>query len=356
MVDFYLYFIATTGFFVLILIFFKNFSKPKGNLITPADAITVIIPFRNEEGNLQLLIESLLSQSKHPASIIFVDDHSSDHSCEIISKNNNFKLIHLPEELTGKKEAIRFAIKNVSTKYCLTIDADTWFGEDFFEQIKIQEGVDMQIRPVLMKSKSLIGHFGKVEHSFFNALNKLLSPVYILSSSGANLLFKKATYDKLNDFESHRHIASGDDHYLLRAFQAGEAKITVSELKPDVVYTESTNSLAEYFDQRIRWLGKTRLKTTAAELFVGFLIMVYFTGGFIAMIYTLLIGEIDLLLILIFGRWLLDSLVFLNYSIPLKDSSYWWWIPFFQFIYPVLFISVLLGSLFFKPKWKGRNT
>jgi glycosyltransferase involved in cell wall biosynthesis len=360
MIDFYFYFIATVGLFILVMIFVKNYSKPKGIVIAPADEISVIIPFRNEESNLEPLLNSLLIQSKLPASIIFVDDHSSDNSSDIISasisKNKKFTLIHLPEKLNGKKEAIRFAIRNVNTKYCLTIDADTWFDQHFFQQMTVNNDVDMQIRPVIMKGNTIIGHFASAEHSFFNALNKLLSPIYIITSSGANLLFKKSAFDKLDKLDSHRHIASGDDHYLLRDFQAGNAEVSVSDSKNDIVYTNSTNSIRDYFNQRIRWLSKTKIKTTIAELSIGFLIAIYLIGGFFALIYALVIGRIDLFLILLIGRWLVDSLVFLNYTVSLRQSSHWWWLPFFQLIYPILFISVLFGSLFYKPQWKGRNT
>ncbi|PHR49138.1 MAG: hypothetical protein COA32_03560 [Fluviicola sp.] len=360
MIDFYFYFTATTGLFVLVMILVKNFSKPKGLNNCSADEITVIIPFRNEATKLQPLIKSLLNQSILPSSIIFVDDHSSDHSCEIISTSLNEKkevsLIHLPKDLNGKKQAIRFAIRKVNTKYCLTIDADTWFKEQFFQKLTVSENIDMQIRPIIMKGDSIIGHFAGTEYTFFNALNKLLSPIYILSSSGANLLFKKSTFDELDNFESHRHIASGDDHYLLRAFQHGKTKITVSDAKNDLVFTDSTNSLNDYFNQRMRWLGKTKVKTTVSELFIGLLIVIYLIGGFLSITYLLFIGRVDLFLILFFGRWIIDSLSFLNYTIPLRQSSHWWWLPFFQLLYPILFISVLLGSLFFKPKWKDRKT
>jgi cellulose synthase/poly-beta-1,6-N-acetylglucosamine synthase-like glycosyltransferase len=360
MVDIYFYFLTAIGCFILILIFIKNFSKPNFNIESPIGEVTVIIPFRNESANLKRLIGSFAQQSKLPQNILFVDDHSSDDSSSIISEylkqNTNATLLHLPETLTGKKEAIRFAIRNVESAYCLSMDADIWFDQDFFDQMMVQEKVDMQIRPVVMKGSSLIGHFAGAEHSFFNALNKLLSPIYVLSSSGANLLFKKSAFDKLDNFESHRHIASGDDHFLLRDFQAGQAEISVSDAKKDLVFTESTNSMNDYFNQRIRWLGKTKLQATITELFIGLLIAIYLIGGLLTLIYLLFIGRFDLFLILFFGRWILDSLVFLNYTIPLKQSSHLLWLPFFQLIYPILFISVLLGSLFLKPQWKGRNT
>lgn len=344
----------------MVLILIKNFSKRTSTVQSPIDDVTVIIPFRNEEANLQLLIKSFANQSVLPKHILFVNDHSSDDSCDIIidylEQNSNASLIHLPESLEGKKEAIRFAIRNVESIYCLTIDADIWFDQHFFEQMMIQDQVDMQIRPVIMKGESIIGHFAGIEHSFFNALNKLLSPIYILSSSGANLLFKKSTFEKLDDFESHRHIASGDDHYLLRDFQAGKARIKVSDASSDLVFTHATNSFKGYFNQRIRWLGKTKLKATISELFIGLFIITYLIGGFLMMIYFLFNGRIDLFLILLLVRWFIDSILLLNYSIPLKQPFHWWWLPLFQLIYPFLFISVLFGSLFFKPKWKGRTT
>ncbi|MEX2483503.1 MAG: glycosyltransferase [Brumimicrobium sp.] len=358
MIEFYFYFIAVLGVLFIALICLNHFSKSQESAEI-VDQTTVIIPFRDEALNLGKLLESLKCQTKLPAHIIFVNDHSSDSSVDLVNEylksNDDASLINLPKNQFGKKKAIRFGLNNVETEYVLTIDADTWFNKDFFEKLRIQANTDMQIRPVVMKATSCIGHFASLEHSFFNALNKLIAPIYVLTASGANLLFKKATFEELDDIKTHQHIASGDDHYLLRSFQSGSANISLSSSKEAVVYTESANSISAYFKQRIRWLSKTKLKTTFPELLIGLFITMYLIGGFVALVYLLLIGRFDLFLMLFAGRLIIDSLVFLNYAFQIKQLSYYWLKPIFQLIYPILFISALIASLLFKPKWKGRK-
>lgn len=353
-------FISFFGGLLHLIFVFRLFSKKMQPNKSISNKLTVIIPFRNESSNIKVLLTSLENQREISSELIFIDDHSTDQSFEIIqtwaNNKGNVHVLKLPDNLQGKKQAISFAVENSTQDYCLTLDADTWMEKDFLEHLKIPSQTDLQIRPVIMKGKHLIGKFASTEYILFNALNYLIAPIYDMSASGANLIFKKSTYLESGNLENHQHISSGDDHFLLRNFQKCKAKIETTNQFQDVVYTNAPVNLKEYLNQRIRWLGKTTKKISIQELLIGMLITLYLIGSFLLLLWLVLRGDFELAIVLFFFRLITDSIVFLYYTIPLKLNSQAIFLPIFQLIYPMFFAIILIGSIAYKPKWKGRKT
>jgi glycosyltransferase involved in cell wall biosynthesis len=101
--------------------------------------VSVIVPARNEEACLGSCLESLLSQTEIDFEIIVVDDQSSDRTAEIarsfLSKDHGaagarpiLTLISaptLPENWTGKNNAMAAGTKIAKGKWLLFTDADT---------------------------------------------------------------------------------------------------------------------------------------------------------------------------------------------------------------------------------------
>lgn len=92
-------------------------------------SVTVIIPARNEEANLPVLLDSLASQSVPPAEIIVVDDGSEDRTAEA-ARDRGAKVIAsapLPEGWRGKTWACHQGAQAAAGECLLFLDADTWF-------------------------------------------------------------------------------------------------------------------------------------------------------------------------------------------------------------------------------------
>ncbi|MEO7263319.1 MAG: glycosyltransferase, partial [Ferruginibacter sp.] len=107
--------------------------------------ISVIIPARNEAGNLYNLLTSLTHQI-YPSSlfeVIVVDDYSTDDTAAII-KNfpaPNIHLLSLKGQLGNekinsyKKKAIEIGIAASKGKLIVTTDADCFMGENWLQTI-----------------------------------------------------------------------------------------------------------------------------------------------------------------------------------------------------------------------------
>lgn len=89
--------------------------------------LTIIIPIYNEEAAIPKVLAELIAICKQKNwKIILVNDGSRDRTREILSgfpQDNFFQIFHHKVN-KGYGGAIKTGIRNVDTKYCVTIDAD----------------------------------------------------------------------------------------------------------------------------------------------------------------------------------------------------------------------------------------
>lgn len=105
------------------------------SLTFPVPKISVIIPARNEEGNISLCLDSLLEQDYPDYEIIVVDDRSSDSTLKVVRSKTNEKIKvleikELPEGWTGKNHALHQGVQQSEGEWFLFTDADTIHQKD----------------------------------------------------------------------------------------------------------------------------------------------------------------------------------------------------------------------------------
>jgi chlorobactene glucosyltransferase len=98
-----------------------------------APLISVIIPVRNEQRNIQRCIQALLSQTYPDFEIIVVDDHSTDTTplilADLMRACSRLRVIHgadLPPGWTGKPHALVQGAAAAQGKLLCFMDADTF--------------------------------------------------------------------------------------------------------------------------------------------------------------------------------------------------------------------------------------
>ena len=101
--------------------------------ITPeSSGLSVVVPARNEEENLPLLLDSLRRQQLRADRIVVVDDHSSDGTAAV-ARSYGVELLSLPplpEGWTGKSWACFKGAEACGGRIILFVDADVTFSED----------------------------------------------------------------------------------------------------------------------------------------------------------------------------------------------------------------------------------
>lgn len=333
----------------------KYLTKKKISL----DEVTLIIPFRNEEKRIDGLLQSLKVNSKLPTQIVFVNDHSDDLSCSKITEElgnlNNLQLLNLPSGIFGKKQAIRYGLNLTKTKFVLTMDADVYFESTYFEELEKLAEADLYLLPAVLKATNPIHHLFEIDLLLINALNTGLNGLSRpIIASGANLLFKRKSFLEFDRFETHKHIPSGDDIYLLRDFRDAKADVRLVARRSFKVETETPQSFKEFIHQRIRWIAKTgnvndHLSTILA--IIQFIFIIYFWSIEIKLLVE---NEYQSAFILFGLKTGLDMLFFFSFFREFNRLTAWLLIPIYQLIFPIYNLILLFLLPFFKPKWKGR--
>lgn len=348
---------------VVILGLYRNKRKEKTYVDSACsiklENLVLLVSFRNEEHRLKTVIDSLNNSSFLPKEIIFINDHSTDASVKYIEQKiaiGNYRIIHVPDSISGKKAAIRFGIEQSESEFILTTDADISFDSTYFASIAKLEIADMYLMPVTMKAKKAFGELYEIDLVLVNAVNVGLAGLKRpIMASGANLLYSRAKFNQFDSIETHKHVASGDDMYLLRDFRENKADVRLISNPEFGVETETPQSFKEFIDQRLRWLGKTgHLKdhlSTGLSIFQALL-----TGSFFGlMTYYLLIGEIAFAFVLLTWKACLDLIIFAPYFNRIRRMKTWLFIPLYEVLFPFYTVVILILIPIYKPKWKSRE-
>lgn len=355
--------VYTLSFGIIIFIgFFQQRVKERSYEEVPfidPEEIAVLVPFRNEENRVLPLLKSIKMLNVKPGKFIFIDDHSDDRGVEII-KNElhglNFEVVCLPSGCSGKKEALRYAIEEVNRSYILTMDADVVIPEDYFSRLMGLRDADMYVLPAIMKADKFMHYFYEVDLILVNAANAGLAGLKRpIMASGANLFYRKYTFDRVDDLASHAHAASGDDTYLLRDFRLNDCDVRLHTDPELGIYTETPQSFKEFIDQRLRWIGKTsdirdHLSTTLA------VVQSLLTLVFLVLCALLIIKGLWIFLLLLYlAKTGIDMVLFFPYFNRIGRMVTWCFIPLYEFFFPVYTLIILILMPIYKPQWKGRK-
>ena len=321
--------------------------------------IIVLIPFRNEEERIDVLLDSITKLSCFPKAFIFINDHSEDYSVEKIEKfvkNFPIEIIHSPKEVMGKKMALRYGMEESFSKYILTFDADVSFSPDYFEQLATLEESGMYLQPAIMKAESFWEHLFEIDLALINAVNVGMAGLKRpLMASGANLLYDRDTFNEVDSIKEHGKVASGDDMYLLKDYRENSKEVRLVSSRNHAIITETPRSFREFIDQRLRWLGKT--SDLKDNLITGLaVVQSVFTFVFFALlIYLLVVGDYYLAVVFLLVKTGIDFSVFFPFFWRIKRLTTWLFIPLYELLFPFYTLIILSLLFWYRPKWKGRR-
>ncbi len=110
------------------LLLFAHFPMLKKTTSSKAQyKVSIIIPARNEEKSIALLLQDLAKQTYSVHEIICVDDCSGDRTAEVARRYGNVKLISVtekPDGWTGKSRACYEGARAARAELLLFLDAD----------------------------------------------------------------------------------------------------------------------------------------------------------------------------------------------------------------------------------------
>jgi len=336
----------------------------KGSTSPSETSVSLIIALRNEGENVPALINSLLNQSIDTAhfEIILIDDHSSDNSFEdcykMVNGHQHIKLLRL-DELSGKKNALRFGINQSKGQLIVTTDADCTHHKDwlitileFYQKYKPK----MIVGPVIMRPNTF---FEKIQAIDYYSL--MVSGAGAIGSkrpimcSGANLAFEKESFYQLSD-PYNQDMVSGDDVFmLLKIKKKYPDQIFFLNSKDAFVYTKPERTMKEFFIQRKRWTSKS---TKYRDIDIIITAMIVFLIHFLLLSNLIMSIFISNLWIIFIWQLMFKSVA--DYTFLSKTNQFFK-IPNLNshFIITQLFNIVVIPyiaftGVFSSVKWKGR--
>jgi len=244
----------------------ERWAKAREAGIASLPPVSIILPARNEEKNIEKCLRSLLSQSYPDFEVIAVDDGSQDATPQILARlapeYPNLKIVtlegKLPEGWSGKVHAMHNGVKAArpQSQWFLFSDADT---------VHYPNALEFSITRALQNKLDLFSALSKLELVSF--WEKLLMPLVIL---GISLQYPEK---KVNSEKSKLAIANGQ--YLLLRREAFEQVGGWETLKNSIVddrdmavlMKSSGKKIAVYNGEK---LLQVRMYTGLKEIWQGF--------------------------------------------------------------------------------------
>lgn len=363
--------IGIVSFFFIIQIFYHlryfsaiSFRKIQSLEIKKQLPVSVIIAARNESDNLQLFLESILTQEYPQYEVIVVNDCSYDNSSDVLkgyqARFPHLKVVELEEDdkyKHGKKFALTLGIKAASYEHLLLTDADCkpaskhWIKH---MQAGFTHGKEIVIgHSPYIREKGLLNAFSRFE-TFYTAFQyisfSLNEKTYM--GLGRNLAYTKTLFFKNKGFASHMHLLSGDDDLFVNQ-NATKTNVSVC-IEPDsFVWSPAKGTLKQFLVQKLRHLrvGKEYKKKDQYNLS---LIAISGLGFYISLSIAFILQiPIQITLGLLFARILLLGIYYFPAMKRLGVKELYPLYIFFDILY-YIFIPfwAVLSMIIKQKKWK----
>ncbi len=370
-------FIVATVFIIIMILYvwlisgywkaWTGYPEYKPHNLKSTPCFSIIIPFRNEEANLPFILDDLILQ-EYPdlcMEILLVDDHSIDQSAQLAAnichKVSNIKLIQLPEEISGKKEAILKGIENATHDLIITTDADCRVGRYWLSTLASYYS---EFYPVMIIGPVIPENRGKSFFHYFQQLDMISligsgaasaimgKPIYC---SGANLCYAKEKVYELDD-PLVRSVVSGDDTLLLLHLKKdNRGSIRFLKSLSATAVTKTEDKISGFLIQRSRWISKST-HYRDPEIIIPASLVLFTNMVLITSFFMMLCGKMMYLYptlccikLLIDGWFLKDLLKF--FRMKFRLIFYF----FSSLLYPFYLVVILLINFLITYQWKGRR-
>jgi len=226
--------------------------------------ISIIICAKNEAGNLNHFLPSILTQKYLNFEVVLINDASHDNTLEVMEafalQYNNIKIVNVKNNEAfwrNKKYALTLGIKAAKHNHLLFTDADckpvsnNWISE--------------MVAHFNKKNTIVLGYgaYHKIKNSFLNKLIRyetLLTAMQYFSFAkigipfmgvGRNLAYHRDEFYKTNGFIKHIDVRSGDDDLFINE-AANATNTTICFSKNSFTMSNSKTTFRDWFRQKRR--------------------------------------------------------------------------------------------------------
>jgi cellulose synthase/poly-beta-1,6-N-acetylglucosamine synthase-like glycosyltransferase len=375
---FFLFFLLMVVYAVLIAYYHAAWNRLPEFVLPEKNAsvfISVIIAARNEEENINGLLQSLYEQQypKELYEVIIIDDHSTDNTWPLLQEQRFSPMQVKPLQLSDyieernaiasyKKKAIETGINAAAGTLIVTTDADCRFNPLWLQTIaSFYEANDAKFiaAPVTFYNQpTLLSVFQSLD--FLTLQGITAASVYKRFHSmcnGANLAYERSAFYEVNGFNNIDNIASGDDMLLMhKIFKQYPNQVFYLKNRRAIVTTDPVTTWKQFFHQRIRWASKADKyddKRIFIVLLLVYLLNVCFLAGAIAAFFKT--TWLMLVLLFLLAKVLIEFPFVNSVAIFFCQQKLMKYFPFLQPLH--IGYTIIAGWLgkFGHYEWKGRR-
>lgn len=193
-------------------------------------SVTIVIPVRNEEGNIIQTLQSIKRKVRFLYYIIVVDGRSTDKTFTLVNnyikKHKNVSIIKTSPEMSAFKESLEVGINATKTEFVAVMMGDLCDDPYTLNQMyeDILNGSDIVVGSRYMKGGAKIGD-PKIQGAISWAVNKTLYMFTGIPTRDASNPFKMYKKALLKDIKTLSRANEIPIEIIYRAYFSG-AKIT----------------------------------------------------------------------------------------------------------------------------------
>lgn len=354
--------IVLVGLATTIILFYRFPTLPEGNENSSNyPSISVIIPARNEEHNLPLLLADLSAQTIPDLEIICIDDESMDLTGQI-ALENGAKLITLrskPDGWTGKSWACQNGADAAMGELLLFLDADVRLEPDGIRKLLsayLQQGCTISVQPY-HRTEKMFEQFSMMFNLVQLAANGTALPKPCnIGLYGPVILISRQDYEKAGGHESVKASVIDDISLGLQLKKAG-LPFRVYIGNHEISFRMYAGGMLSLLQGWVKNIATGAAKTPIPVFIMVFLWIASLTSVPLQIVkFTILMNWFWLMIYsILYFVWL-----FLLTILTRRIGRFQLWAVLFYPILMFLFLGVVLVSalkkLFrLKVKWKGRS-
>ena len=242
---------------------------------TRTTRISVLIPARNEEGQIVECLRSLAKQTYPPDffEVIVLDDHSTDGTAAAVDafadgqlRVRCLRMAEVPQAAeikAHKKFAIETGVRASSGELIVTTDADCSFHPHWLAALAscyVEKGARFIAAPVQIVSRdhSLLSIFQTLDFITLQGITgAAIYTGFHSMCNGANLAYSKEAFYAVDGFRHIDSIPSGDDMFLMhKIWTRYPEKTFFLKSREAIVATRAETTWKGFVHQRTRWASK----------------------------------------------------------------------------------------------------
>jgi len=262
-------------------------------------SVSVLVSARNEEANIEKLLQTMLAQDYEGDWDLWIaDDRSTDNTLNILKsfaqkhpgKINVLAIESVPDGASPKKQAISKLVEASKGELLLLTDADcripkTWISHTVKE---FEPGIDFiagHSYIELDKNSNALLHMQAVETMSYRIAGTAGLALHMpLTSTGNNLAYRRSFFEGVHGFENVTHIQSGDDDLLMQKAANKPSCMHYCIAPETFIATDGKETFKGLWEQRKRWASKTIHYTPRTLCILGgiFIFFLFLTASIFA--------------------------------------------------------------------------